>query len=119
LTLSAGAPWAIDPGRIIYGVLADLQRGRDTATIAAAFHGALRDLIVLGCERIREETGIAAVALTGGVFANALLTESSMSALSSRRFRVYLPRAVPCNDGGLSVGQAYVAARATQEEPCA
>ena len=79
----------------------------------------MRDMVVLGCERIREETGVATVVLTGGVFMNKRLTESANAALVARRFRVLLPRLVPCNDGGLALGQAYVAACALQEDPCA
>ena len=119
VSLSGGARWTAEPARIIEAVVADLARGRDRAEIAAAFHGAVRDLIVLGCERIREETGLASVVLTGGVFMNARLTESAHEALVARRFRVLMPRLVPCNDGGLSLGQAYVAACALQEDPCA
>ncbi len=119
MALSGGATWTADPGSLIQEILTDLTRGRDQSDIAAAFHGALRDLIVLGCERIREETGLAVVVLSGGVFANALLAGLTHEALVARRFRVLLPRLVPCNDGGLSLGQAYVAACALQEDPCA
>lgn len=119
VSLGGGARWMAEPARIIEAVVADLARGRDRAEIAAAFHGAVRDLVVLGCERIREETGLATVVLTGGVFMNARLTEGAHEALVARRFRVLLPRLVPCNDGGLSLGQAYVAACALQEDPCA
>ena len=119
VTLGGGASWTADPAGIIEGVVADLARGRDRSDIAAAFHGALRDLTVLGCERIREETGLETVVLSGGVFMNAMLAESALAALGARRFRVLLPRLVPCNDGGLSLGQAYVAACALQEDLCA
>ena len=119
VTLSGGANWTADPATIIAGVVADIARGRDRSDIASAFHGTLRDLVVLGCERIREETGIETVVLSGGVFMNVLLAEGALAALVARRFRVLMPRLVPCNDGGLSLGQAYVAACALQEELCA
>ena len=117
---SDGATWMADPAEIIAGVLDDVVRGRDRADIAAAFHGALRDLVVRGCDRVREESGLATVVLSGGVFANALLTHAVRVALDSHRFDVLIPRTVPCNDGGLSLGQAYVAACVLEEEdPCA
>lgn len=119
VTLSGGTAWTASSGHIIGGVLEDLAAGRNRADIAAAFHGALRDLIVLGCERVREETGHRTVVLTGGVFANRLLTESAYSALTARRFKVLLPRLVPCNDGGLALGQAYVAACTLEAASCA
>ena len=56
------------------------------------------------------------VALGGGVFANARLTSEAHTALLEHRFEVLIPRVVPCNDGGLALGQAYVAARALEEE---
>ena len=119
LTIGRGAPWTIDPSPIIRGVLADLERGRHPSAIASAFHTALRDMVVLGCERIREETGLATVVLTGGVFMNKRLTESAHAALVDRRFHVLLPRLVPCNDGGLALGQAHVAACSLGEDLCA
>ena len=119
ITLGGGTCWTADPAQIIAGVVADLACQRDRAEIAAAFHGAMRDLVLLGCERIREETGLHIVVLSGGVFVNKLLAESALEALTARRFKVLLPRMVPCNDGGLSLGQAYVAACALREDPCA
>ena len=119
VTLSGGANWTADPATIVAGVVADIARGRDRSDIASAFHGTLRDLVVLGCERIREETGVETVVLSGGVFMNALLAEGALAALVARRFRVLLPHRVPCNDGGLALGQAYVAACALQEDSCA
>ena len=51
------------------------------------------------------------VALSGGVFLNALLTREAISRLSGEGFQVYRHRLVPPNDGGLSLGQLAVAAR--------
>lgn len=119
VTLSGGSSWTCDPASIISGVVADVARGRAAPDIAAAFHGAMRDLIVLGCERIRENSGLDSVVLSGGVFVNALLAESAYDALVARRFHVHVPRLVPCNDGGLALGQAFVAACALQEDLCA
>lgn len=117
--LAGGDAWTADPGAIVRGVVRDMERGRDVAAIAGAFHLSLRDLVVAGCERTRETTGTTTVALTGGVFMNALLLALVQEALSGRRFRVLIPRLVPCNDGGLALGQAHVAAHALQEDPCA
>ena len=117
--LAGADPWTADAGPIIHGVLDDLRRGRGIGEIAGAFHHALRDLVVAGCGRIRGETGIAAVVLTGGVFMNALLLAITRDALSERGFRVFIPRLVPANDGGLSLGQAFVALHALREDTCA
>ena len=87
--------------------------------MAGAFHVALSDLVVRGCERMRETANLDRVVLTGGVFMNAMLLELTATALSARHFEVFLPRLVPCNDGGLSLGQAYVAICALEDERCA
>ena len=63
------------------------------------------------CRMIREKTGENNVALTGGVFANLLLTERCADLLKNEGFHVWLNSAVPCNDGGLALGQAYLGAQ--------
>jgi hydrogenase maturation protein HypF len=117
--LSAGPSWSADPGELIRGIVSDRARGVDSGEIAGAFHQAMADLIVSGCERSREEAAVNIVALSGGVFMNAMLLELASAALLKAHFEVLIPRLLPCNDGGLSLGQAYVAACALEEERCA
>jgi hydrogenase maturation protein HypF len=115
-----GATWTVDASSIVRAVADDRRRGISVCEVAGSFHRALGDVIVAGCERIREATGTSVVAFGGGVFVNALLLSLSTAKLTERGFRVRVPRDVPCNDGGLSLGQAYVAARALEEDtPCA
>jgi hydrogenase maturation protein HypF len=110
LEISAeGGSWLWDPAPLVAGVLADLRRQRSAAEIAGKVHNSVRDAIVVICERLRSTQGIGRVALTGGVFQNALLVERSATALGARGFEVLLHRQVPPNDGGLSLGQAAVA----------
>lgn len=47
--------------------------------------------------------------LSGGVFQNKILTESTVKTLESLGFTVFLPSLIPPNDGGISLGQAYIA----------
>jgi hydrogenase maturation protein HypF len=82
-----------------------LDSGRTPAERAGAFHGALAASLLQVAERERQSSGIDRVALTGGVFQNAYLTELAGKALAARGFRVVLSERVPCNDGGLSYGQ--------------
>ncbi|CAN5909869.1 carbamoyltransferase HypF [soil metagenome] len=117
--LSEGPSWTADPGELIRGIMSDSSRGVDTGEIAGAFHLALADLIVSGCERARAEMAVSTVVLSGGVFMNAMLLELASAALKDAHFEVLVPRLLPCNDGGLSLGQAYVAACALEEELCA
>lgn len=118
-TLTGDVPFVADPGAIVRAVVEDRARGRSVAEVAGAFHVTLRDMVVAGCSRIRDASGVATVALTGGVFMNALLLEAARDALTARGFRVLIPGMVPCNDGGLALGQAHVAAHAIREDACA
>jgi hydrogenase maturation protein HypF len=113
-----GAPWTVDCGSIVRAVHADFRSGADRALVAGAFHRAVADAIVLGCERVRSISGVATVALSGGVFMNALLLSLANDALVGRGFRVLMHRHVPCNDGGLSLGQAYVTVCTMEQTPC-
>lgn len=103
-------PWTWDPARIVQGVLRDRAGGTPRGRIAARFHNAVRDGVVAGCIRARAECEIDTVVLTGGVFLNRILTERAVPALEREGFRVLLHRRTPPGDGGLSFGQAVVAA---------
>ena len=119
VALIDGAPWTVDVAALIRAIDDDVRNGRSTAESAGAFHRALSDVIVLGCKRVRDTAGVATVALSGGVFVNRLLLSLAAEELTSAGFRVLLQSQVPCNDGGLSLGQAYVAACALEDELCA
>jgi hydrogenase maturation protein HypF len=88
----------------------DLARGVPTSVIAARFHNGLADATARVCSLIRERTGLATVACSGGVFQNLLLLERVTTALERDGFRVLTHSRVPPNDGGISLGQAAVAA---------
>lgn len=96
---------------VIRGVVEDLLRETPPATISARFHATLADVLVQVCHRIRQRTGVGAVALSGGVFQNAWLLGAALDALETAGFEVYSHHDVPANDGGLALGQAAVAAR--------
>ena len=88
----------------------DLRAGVATPVIAARFHNGVVDAIVRTCLRLRDRTGIADVALSGGVFQNLLLLRGCVDRLGANGFRVLTHARVPTNDGGISLGQAVVAA---------
>src|SRR5438105_2979868 len=96
---------------VVRAVVDDLLRATPVAMIAARFHATLVDIIERVCRRLRERTGVGAVALSGGVFQNGRLLASAVDALETAGFEVYSHRQVPSNDGGLALGQAAVAAR--------
>lgn len=94
---------------LVAGVLADLRSGVDRSRIAARFHGGLSQAVVEVCGALRGETGLGTVALSGGCFANVILLQSVSDGLRNEGFEVLRHRQVPCNDGGISLGQAAVA----------
>jgi len=93
---------------IVRGIVDDLLREVPPARIAARFHATLAEVIVRVCEGIRARTGLAAAALSGGVFQNVWLLQAVMTALEAGGFEVYSHHHVPSNDGGLALGQAAV-----------
>ncbi|WP_053743768.1 carbamoyltransferase HypF [Streptomyces sp. NRRL WC-3618] len=103
----------VDPAPVLAAIVADLRAGVGPAVVAARFHRGVTELVRLVCARARERHGLDTVALTGGVFANTLLSSACAAALRADGFTVLRHRLVPPNDGGLALGQLMVAARAT------
>ena len=84
--------------------------GADPASdLALAFHQSVIDMIIDQCMTIRDESGASQVALTGGTFQNKILMEGVLKKLRSRGFSPYYNISVSPNDGGIALGQAYVA----------
>jgi hydrogenase maturation protein HypF len=86
-----------------------LQAGESSADLAASFHDTVAAAIVDMVKRIKKETALRRVALSGGVFQNLRLLSTVERRLSDEQFAVYRHRRVPTNDGGLSLGQAIIA----------
>ena len=95
---------------IISAIVQDMQNGITTAQISTRFHGTLIHLFSALCDRIRLRTGLNRVALSGGVFQNVILLEGMTRTLTETGFEVYSHSRVPTNDGGISLGQAIIAA---------
>lgn len=84
--------------------------------LARDFHHKVAAMILQTCVIIREQTGADQVALTGGVFQNKILMEESLELLRSHGFQPYYNISVSPNDGGIALGQAYVAMKKREEE---
>jgi hydrogenase maturation protein HypF len=106
----ADEPLIIDTRPLIRAVAADVGGGTAAAVIGRRFHSTLVALIADVCGRLRHDTGLTVVILSGGVFLNALLTSEVCERLTADGFHVFRHRLVPPNDGGLSLGQLVVAA---------
>jgi hydrogenase maturation protein HypF len=104
-------PWTIDAAPVIRAIAGGTMRGATPASLAAGFHDALAALIADVSARISAAAGVRRVALTGGVFQNARLTSAAAAALAARGLDALVHRRVPCNDGGVALGQAVCAAR--------
>ena len=61
-------------------------------------------------EAVSRRTGIESAALSGGVFQNEMLLEDVRGLAADTRLKVWTNHAVPPNDGGISLGQAAMAA---------
>ncbi|MFD5398399.1 carbamoyltransferase HypF [Streptomyces sp. NPDC127097] len=107
----AAADLVADPAPVLTAVVEDLRAGTAVPLIAARFHTAVAGLVRSCCASARERAGLTTVALTGGVFANTLLAETTARLLREDGFTVLRHRRVPPNDGGLALGQIVVAAR--------
>jgi hydrogenase maturation protein HypF len=105
-------PLTAHPAPVLASILADLHAGTAPGSIALAFHTAVADLVAELCTAARERHGLDTVALTGGVFANTLLSAGCARHLREAGFLVLRHRLVPPNDGGLALGQAVIASAA-------
>ncbi|WP_309141358.1 carbamoyltransferase HypF [Streptomyces composti] len=106
-----GPSLTADPAPLLAAVAADVRQGVPAPVIAARFHLAVARMVRAVCRAAREASGLHTVALTGGVFANTLLSSACARGLREDGFTVLRHREIPPNDGGLALGQLVVAAR--------
>ena len=90
--------------------MAARRSGTGVAALSARFHRGLAEAVVAACLRLRDEGAPGRVVLSGGAWQNRLLVTHAAEGLEREGFRVLLPVQLPANDGGLSHGQAAVAA---------
>ena len=87
-----------------------LGAGVPVAQIAAGFHNAVASATVAACTVLASERGLDVVVLSGGSFQNRVLLERVAVDLRDVGLRVLIPERLPPNDGGISFGQAAIAA---------
>ncbi len=100
----------VNPGPVIEAIVADMVQGVSAGRMSQRFHNAMIDVLGAVCLELRVRTGLNRVCLSGGSFQNACLSEGLEQRLRAAEFEVYSHAEVPTNDGGLSLGQAVVAA---------
>ncbi len=103
-----GDQW--DAGPVIRSIVTDVRAGVPREAIAAGFHHAVARFVADAAAGVARSGGPTAIALSGGVFQNALLLRLCRERLGAAGFEVLTHRIVPANDGGLSLGQAFIAA---------
>lgn len=99
----------IEVAPMIEQIVHELIHHEGADQIAFRFHLTMAEIAVEICCRIRQESGLGRVALSGGVFQNRLLTSLLVKKLLAQGFDCYQHRKVPPNDGGICLGQAAVA----------
>ncbi|MFC2026504.1 carbamoyltransferase HypF [Chloroflexota bacterium] len=111
-------PFTIEPengmlivrlGELIATVVSDVDGSAPIPTISGRFHRTIASIIARTCRIISEKTGITSVALSGGVFQNRLLFNLAIDGLEKEGLKVFSHQTVPCNDGGIALGQAVIA----------
>ena len=95
---------------VLEALIKDVMAGVHISKISARFHNGLAEMAREVCLKIKSETSLNEVALSGGVWQNITLLRRTLSLLRDSGFVVYLHHQVPTNDGGLSLGQAVIAA---------
>ena len=95
---------------LLRSVILDRLGGRNTTEIARAFHRGIAVGLADAVRSVCNSHNLDTVVLSGGVFQNDLLLADLKSALGADRFRIWTNHAVPSNDGGVSLGQAALAA---------
>jgi hydrogenase maturation protein HypF len=100
----------VQVGNVVEALMTDVLGGVPIPTISAKFHNGLAQVAFEICQKLRVTTSINEVVLSGGVWQNITLLRRTLSLLQADGFVVYIHHQVPTNDGGLSLGQAAIAA---------
>jgi hydrogenase maturation protein HypF len=109
-------PLRLDARETVRAVVRDLAAGEEPAVIAARFQNAVAGATAAACVDVARRRGLDTAVVSGGVFQNRLLLERTVERLADAGLRVLVPERLPPNDGGISYGQAAVAAARLQEE---
>ena len=100
--------WHITVSPLIRDIVSAVRSGTDISTISRRFHVTIVNFLYNVIKKAVTFSGIRRVALSGGVFQNALLFEGLVAKLERQGYTVLAHEQVPCNDGGISLGQAVI-----------
>jgi hydrogenase maturation protein HypF len=102
-------PIEIDFSHTILKIIDEMERRTDKRVIATKFHNTVASAIILVVLKLSLVNNITKVVLSGGVFQNVYLLAKVTDNLRAEGLSVYINEIVPCNDAGISLGQAYIA----------
>jgi hydrogenase maturation protein HypF len=105
-----GSGWIIDTRPLFAALLNDLNCGVPAGIVSRRFHEGFVDVLARVVKLIHAKTGLQNICLSGGSFQNVFLLEHLKRRLEAEGLNVFTHSEVPCGDGGLSLGQALVAA---------
>lgn len=108
-TVSSDDQYVVDTSGILKQVYFDYKKGVSKGIISARFHNTIVEFTAYVALRLGEKYNIDKVVLSGGSFQNKYLLENIIDRLSKEGFSVYSNSKIPCNDGGISLGQAVIA----------
>ncbi len=103
-------PWIVDPRNMLVHIAHAVSSGQSVQLVSRCFHNSIARMIEVVCDRLRERNGLDKVCLSGGTFQNFTLLTRTVELLRRAGFEVFLHAKVPPNDGGISLGQAVIAA---------
>ncbi|MFZ0929996.1 MAG: carbamoyltransferase HypF [Syntrophobacteraceae bacterium] len=104
-------PFLIDQFPIMEALIGDVRRGVPVGKIAARFHNGVIQILLEAAVIAAARTGLNRIALSGGVFQNAYLSERLERDLCRMGLEVYAHIEVPANDACISLGQAWIGAQ--------
>ncbi len=98
----------LDPGLMVKNILEDQKNGLPIPTISGRFHNSITEMVLEMSVRLKEKYQLNRVALSGGVWQNMTLMNKTVKKLNSAKFKIFIHKQVPTNDGGLALGQAAI-----------
>ena len=101
--------YIINPAQAIKEIVVDLEKAVEIGVISFKFHNTLATWIVDIATKIRRQTGLKRVVLSGGVFGNKLLSKLTLQMLKSEGFKVFEHKLFPPGDANISLGQIIIA----------
>ena len=110
----SGKPFRLDLRKMIKQMTADIRDNKDKSIIATKFHNCIAAALAKMADCAKEKTGIKTVAISGGCFCNRYLANRLIKILQKNDFTVLFHKDIPANDGGISLGQAAIAAWKTK-----